>query len=98
MSSTPEYRDDHVDREHDRQTQEIRYLAKYASYEFWLVVPRPSPALPEDDVSVVQLRFKHQPSQHRIMLSMREFEVFYEALGRLMEYAQQEHNLRQSPP
>ncbi len=98
MSSTPEYRNDHMDRERDGQTQEIRYLAKYASYEFWLVVPRPASPLPEDDVSVVQLRFKRQPSQHRIVLSMREFEVFYEALGRLMEYVQQEHSPGQSPP
>jgi hypothetical protein len=94
MSHTPERRDDDVDREHGGQTYEIRYLAKYSSYELWLAVPRPSPSLSDAELSVVQLRFKDPQSPHSVVLSVREFEAFYDALSRLMEYVRREHEAR----
>jgi hypothetical protein len=47
---------------------------------------------------VLQREFKRQSSQHRIVLSKREFEVFHDAFARLMEYMRQEHTPYQSPP
>jgi hypothetical protein len=94
MSPTPERWNDDENREHEGQTHEIRYLAKYSSYDFWLAVPRSSPPLPNLEPSVVQLRFKDPQSSHSIVLSVREFEAFYDALSRLMEYIRLEHEVR----
>jgi hypothetical protein len=52
----------------------------------------------EVDASVVHLGFKRQSSVRRIMLSMYAFELFYDALARLMEYVRQEQTPYQSPP
>jgi hypothetical protein len=68
MSPIPEPQNDDLNREHGSQTHEIRYLAKYSSYEFWLAVPRPSPALPNPELAVVQLRFKDPQSPHNVVL------------------------------
>jgi hypothetical protein len=91
MSSTPEPQNDDLNREHSSQTHEIRYLAKYSSYEFRLAVPRPSCSPPNPELSVVQLRFKDPQSPHDVVLSLREFKAFYDALSRLMEYVHQEY-------
>jgi hypothetical protein len=94
MSPIPECQNDDVNREHGSQTDEIHYLAKYSSYELWLTVPRPSPSLPDAELSVVQLRFKDLQSPRSVELSVREFEAFYDALSRLMEYIRREHQAR----
>ena len=94
MSPIPEPQNDDLNREHGSQTHEIRYLAKYSSYEVWLAVPRPSPALPNPELSVVQLRFKDPQSPHNVVLSVGEFEAFYDALSRLMEYVRREYEAR----
>jgi len=44
---------------------------------------------------VVQLRFKHLHSPYNVVLSIGEFEVFYNALSRLMEYISQEYEARE---
>jgi hypothetical protein len=95
MSPIPEPRNDDVNQDHDSQTHEIRYLAKYSSYEFRLAMPRPSPALPNPEPSLVQLQFKDPQSQHNVVLSVGEFEAFYDALSRLMEYIRREYEARQ---
>jgi hypothetical protein len=94
MSPIPEPRNDDVNQDHDSQTYEIRYLAKYSSYEFRLAVPRPSPARPSSEPSVVRLRFKDPQSLHSVVLSVDEFEAFYDALSRLVEYIRREHEAR----
>jgi hypothetical protein len=94
MSPIPEPQNDDMNQDHGSQTYEIRYLAKYSSYELRLAVPRPSPALPNPEPSVVQLRFKDPQSLHNVMLSVGEFEAFYDALSRLVEYIRREHEAR----
>jgi len=95
MSSTPEPQNDDLNPEHGAQTHEIRYLAKYSSYEFWLAVPKPAPSPSNPELSVVQLRFKYLHSPYNVVLSIGEFEVFYNALSRLMEYISQEYEARE---
>jgi hypothetical protein len=94
MSLTSEPQNDNLNREHSSQTHEIRYLAKYSSYEFWLAVPRSSPSVPNPDLSVVQLRFKDPQSPYNVVLSVGEFEAFYNALSRLEEYVRREYEAR----
>jgi hypothetical protein len=67
-------------------------LAKHSSYELWLAVPKPSPAVLDAESSVVQLRFKGQPSQYGIVFSVRGLEVFYDTPSRLMEYIRSEYD------
>ena len=95
MSPIPESQNDYVNQDHGSQTHEIRYLAKYSTYEFRLAVPRPSPSLPNPQPSVVQLRFKDPQSLHNVVLSVDEFEAFHNALSRLMEYIRREYEARQ---
>jgi len=95
MCPTPEPQNDDSNREHASQTHEIRYLAKYSSYEIWLAAPTSSPSRPNLERSVIQLQFKELPPPHRIALSVREFEAFYEALSRLMEYIRLEYKARE---
>jgi hypothetical protein len=94
MSPTPEFQNDDLNREHGSQTHEIRYLAKYSSYELWLAVPRPSPSPPDPELSMVQLRFKDPHLPDNVVLSVGEFKAFYDALSRLMEYVHQEFETR----
>jgi hypothetical protein len=94
MSPTLEPQNDNPNREHSIRTHEIRYLAKYSCYEFWLAVPRPSFSPPNPKLSVVQLRFNDPQSPHDVVLSVGEFKVFYDALSRLMEYVRQEYEAR----
>jgi hypothetical protein len=94
MCPTPAPQNDDLNREYASQTHEIRYLAKYSSYALWLATPTPSPSHPNLERSVIQLQFKELPPPHRITLSVREFEAFYEALSRLLDYVRLECKAR----
>jgi hypothetical protein len=95
MCPPHEPQNDDSNQEHVSQTHEIRYLAKYSSYDLWLAVPKPSPSPPNPERSVVQLQFKDLQPPHNVTLSVREFEAFHDALSRLMEYVRREYEVRE---
>lgn len=89
MSNKPES----ADASHD-----VCYLTKHPQYEFAL--ERAASITPDlgSPTPLVQLRFTAQTPQHGVILPLATLTQLHDALGRLLDYVQQEHARRPTIP
>jgi hypothetical protein len=78
----------------------VIYLTKHAHYELTVVAPQCPATRLSWEYAVVHARFRTARQVHDITLPLADIELFYEDVGRLMEYLQNSPALvpRSDPP